>query len=166
MRLLTKKKKKWCRLRRSGGVLVRIRMHTCTVRSPTSHPQHDIDSYSLRCSRLARLYKTCLLLLFFAFNDQKIYTLQKYKRRKQQWGHAALPLVPLLLCCCHSSPRHLRAANARSLADEDQIVFLRRCVVRGLAGFFSLLLGGGAQGFCQLSTLALVSLRLKVEQNR
>lgn len=40
-----------------------------------------------------------------------------------------LPLLP---------PRHLRAANERSLADQDQIVsfFLRRRVVRGPAGLF------------------------------
>lgn len=134
-----KKKKKRCRLRRSGGVLVHIRVHMCTVRSPTSHPHHDIDGYSLRRSRLTGLYKTCLLL-FFAFNDQKIYTLQKYERRKQQWGHAAQPLVPLLLCCCHSSPHHcitcVQRIRARSLTKTKSFFFLRRCVVRRLAGFF------------------------------
>lgn len=84
------------------------------------------------------------------------------KIREQKAAAVSHCTAPAPLRCCHSSPHHLRAADTHSLADEDKSC--KAVWFVGLLPFSSL--RRGARGFCQLSTLALVSLRLKVEQNR
>lgn len=152
VRLLTQKekqkvqvtKKQWC-----------ARPSACTVCSRTSLPR--------RQQRLLASWLAPLLLQNLpspCIQWPKIYTLQKYERRKQQWCRTVLLLLHFAADAAPPRISCLQQMRTRSLMKTNLV---RRC---GSWACWLFLLCGGARGFCQLSTLALVSLRLKVEQNR
>lgn len=145
-----KKKKKVCAACKEAVVCSSICVHGL--------PSHILTTLSAAASCIVAgfLASTKPASSFHSMTENLHFT-KIGEKKAAAVSHCTAPL-----CCCHSSPHHLRAAGTHSLADEDQSC--KAVWFVGLLAFSSL--RRGARGFCQLSTLALVSLRLKVEQNR